>query len=105
MSMLNNFKALHQSDTPLLLANVWDAHTAKLAQNAGYTALGTSSHAIANSLGFEDGEKISFEALFFVVMHIVAVAKVPVSVDLEAGYSDEPQQVMEYVKQLANIGV
>lgn len=105
MSIVSNFKTLHQNDMPLLLANVWDAHTAKLAQEAGYTALGTSSHAIANALGFEDGEKISFEALFFVVKHIVAVAKVPVSVDFEAGYSDDPQQVAKYVKQLADIGV
>ncbi|MGS2764426.1 isocitrate lyase/PEP mutase family protein [Sinomicrobium sp. M5D2P9] len=105
MSIASNFKALHQNDTPLLLANVWDAHTAKLAQEAGYTALGTSSHAIANSLGFKDGEEISFEALFFVVKHIVAVAKVPVSVDFEAGYADDPKQVAKYVKQLADIGV
>jgi 2-methylisocitrate lyase-like PEP mutase family enzyme len=105
MSILSNFKALHQNDTPLLLANVWDAHTAKLAQEAGYKALGTSSHAIANSLGFKDGEEISFEELFFVLKHILAVVKVPVSVDFEAGYADDPKKVAKYVKQLTDIGV
>lgn len=105
MSLVSNFKALHQNDTPLVLANVWDAHTAKLAQEAGYKALGTSSHAIANSLGFKDGEEISFEALFFVLKHILNVAKTPVSVDFEAGYAEDPNQVAKYVKQLTDIGV
>lgn len=105
MSLVSNFKALHQNDTPLVLANVWDAHTAKLAQEAGYKALGTSSHAIANSLGFKDGEEISFEALFFVLKHILNVAKIPVSVDFEAGYAEDPNQVAKYVKQLTDIGV
>lgn len=105
MSIVSNFKALHQNFTPLVLANVWDAHTAKLAQEAGYTALGTSSHAIANSLGFKDGEEISFDELFFVLKHILAVAKIPVSVDFEAGYAEDPKQAAKYVKQLTDIGV
>ncbi len=105
MGIYNTFKALHQNDTPLLLANVWDAHTTQLAQKAGFTALGSSSHAIANALGYEDGEKISFEALLFVVKHIAAVATVPLSVDFEAGYADDPQQVAKYAKQLTELGV
>ncbi len=105
MSIYNTFKALHQNQTPLLLANVWDANTAQLAQKAGFTALGSSSHAIANTLGYKDGEVISFEALLFVVKHIAAVATVPLSVDFEAGYSDDPQQVAQYVKQLTELGI
>lgn len=105
MDTFNIFKALHQNEEPLLLANVWDAHSAKLAQQAGYKALGSSSHAIANSLGFEDGENISFEQLYFVVKHIKNVVQIPLSVDFEAGYSDNPEEVAQYVKQLADIGI
>lgn len=105
MDALNTFTALHKNENPLLLANIWDAHSAKLAQKAGYKALGSSSHAIANALGFEDGENISFEQLYFVVKHIMNVAKIPVSVDFEAGYSDDPEQVAQYVKKLTDIGV
>ncbi len=105
MDTLNTFKALHNSENPLLLANIWDAHSAQLAQKTGYKALGSSSHAIANALGYEDGENISFEQLYFVVKHIMNVAKIPVSVDFEAGYSDDPEQVAQYVKQLTDIGV
>ncbi|MGE4347054.1 MAG: isocitrate lyase/phosphoenolpyruvate mutase family protein [Flavobacteriaceae bacterium] len=105
MNTFNTFKTLHQSEIPLLLANIWDVHTAKLAQQAGYKALGTSSHAMANSLGFEDGENISFEQLYFMIKHIMNVAKIPVSVDFEAGYSDDPEQVAKYIKQLTDIGI
>lgn len=105
MDTFNIFKALHQNEEPLLLANVWDAHSAKLAQQAGYKALGSSSHAIANSLGFEDGENISFEQLYFVVKHIKTVVQIPLSVDFEAGYSENPEEVAKYVKQLADIGI
>ena len=102
---LQQFRSLHRQSKPLILGNVWDAYTARLAEEAGYKALGSSSHAIAFTLGYEDGEQISFEELFFVVKRIVANVKIPVSVDFEAGYSDDPSTVAAYVKQLADSGV
>lgn len=105
MNTVETFRQLHHQAEPLLLANVWDAHTAQLAQQAGYQALGSSSHAIANFLGYEDGENIDFEQLFFIVKHIRKVAEIPLSVDFEAGYSDDPAQVARYAKELADIGV
>jgi 2-methylisocitrate lyase-like PEP mutase family enzyme len=105
MNTVETFRQLHQQEKPLLLANVWDAHTAKLAQKAGFQALGSSSHAIANFLGYEDGENITFEQLFYIVKHIRNVAEIPLSVDFEAGYSDDPQEVARYAKELAEIGV
>lgn len=105
MHISETFRLLHRDKEPLLLANVWDAHSAKLAEKTGYKAIGTSSHAIANSLGYEDGEKISFDELYFVVKHIVNAVNIPVSVDFEAGYSDSPGKVAEYVEKLADIGI
>lgn len=102
---LAKFKKLHKQDSPLILGNVWDVHSAKLAEAAGFQALGTSSHAIAFSLGYPDGEQIPFEELFFVVSRIVKSVKIPVSVDFEAGYSKDPQQVANYAKQLTDIGI
>lgn len=48
-----NFAELHNQHEPLLIANVWDAASAVAAQEAGYQALGTSSAAIASTLGYE----------------------------------------------------
>jgi 2-methylisocitrate lyase-like PEP mutase family enzyme len=98
------FLKLHQGKEPLLLGNVWDAHSAKLAEKAGFKALGTSSHAIANAMGYEDGEEISFEELFFVVERIIQAVKIPVSVDFEAGYSDDPIEVTSRVMELTQVG-
>lgn len=102
---VTNFKKLHEKESPFLLGNVWDAHSAQLAGKAGFAALGTSSHAIANLLGYEDGENMSFEEHFFIIQRVVKVSNIPVSVDLEAGYSDDPKVVANYVKQLADAGV
>ncbi len=99
------FRELHQQASPLLLGNVWDAHSAKLAEKTGFAALGSSSHAIANLLGYEDGENISFDELFFIVQRIVKAVDIPVSVDFEAGYSADPEEVASHAKRLADIGV
>lgn len=105
ISKIQAFTNLHQLAAPLLLGNVWDAQTAILAEKAGFKALGSSSHAIAFTLGYADGEVLSFDELFFVVKRIVQSVKIPVSVDFEAGYSADPEQVATYVKQLADAGV
>lgn len=99
------FKQLHEQSDPLLLGNVWDAHSAQLAEKAGFQALGSSSHAIANAQGYADGEAISFGELFFVVERIKKAVSIPVSVDFESGYSDDPAVVASYVQQLADIGI
>ncbi|RXK79601.1 isocitrate lyase/phosphoenolpyruvate mutase family protein, partial [Klebsiella pneumoniae] len=51
-----------------------------------YKRQGSSSAAIAAMLGYEDGEEMSFDELFYVVSRIKTVSELPLSVDLEAGY-------------------
>lgn len=102
---ITGFKALHQQDTPLLLGNVWNAHTAKLAEQAGFQALGSSSHAMAFALGYTDGQNIPCDDIFHVIKRIVSVVSIPVSVDFEAGYSDDPKVVAGFVKLLEDVGI
>lgn len=99
------FKKLHQQDSPLVLGNIWDAQSAKIAEETGFQALGSSSHAMANLLGYADGEQISVDEILFLVERIVKAVKIPVSVDFEAGYSDNPEEVAKNVKRLTDIGV
>jgi len=105
MSSYNTFKSLHEQEQPLLLGNIWDVKTLQLAEKGGFKAAGSSSHAIANALGYADGEEMSFDTLLFVVKHIAKHATVPLSVDFEAGYSDNPEEVAKHVKQLTDLGV
>lgn len=102
---INELHKLHYGNEPLLIGNVWDAHTAKLAQENGFKALGSSSHAIAFALGYKDGEQIPVKELLFMLERILAVSKIPVSVDFESGYSDDPKKVAQYVKELHSMGV
>lgn len=102
---MTTFKDLHLQDEPLLIANVWDAVSAKAAEKLNFKALGTSSGAVAAILGYPDGEKISFDQLAFMVKHIAAAASIPLSVDMEGGYSREASEIIENMKQLADMGV
>ena len=77
-----NFKKLHFVNKPLLLANVWDAISAKAAEKAGFLAIGTSSHAIANMLGYEDGQNIPFDEMFFVIERIKKSVNIEISADI-----------------------
>lgn len=100
-----NFKDLHQQDKPLLLCNVWDVASVRVAERLGFTALGTSSAAMAAMLGYPDGEAMTFEELRYLVRRILANTHLPVSVDLESGYSREPQVIVERIVQLVEEGV
>ncbi|QNM98408.1 isocitrate lyase/PEP mutase family protein [Chitinimonas koreensis] len=100
-----DFAALHRQDTPLLIANVWDAASARAAEQAGYAALGTSSAAIAAMLGYADGEGLSFAELKQLVVRLRAASALPLSVDMEAGYGEEPAQVVANLAELAGLGV
>lgn len=99
------FTELHHQDTPLLIANVWDAASAVAAQQAGYQALGTSSAAIAAMLGYEDGEAMSFDELLYIVTRIRSVSTLPLSVDVEAGFGSSADEIAGHLKRLAQTGV
>lgn len=98
------FNALHGGDAPLLIANAWDAGSAVLWQHAGAQAIGTSSAALAWSCGHADGGVLPRAALLGRVREIVRVARVPVSVDVEDGYSQDPDAVGALVREVVEAG-
>lgn len=100
-----NFHNLHHQADPLVIGNVWDVPSSKTAEKIGFKALGTSSSAIATMWGYEDGENLSFSELRYVVERITANTQLPLSVDLESGYSRASQQIAQHIKELANLGV
>jgi 2-methylisocitrate lyase-like PEP mutase family enzyme len=99
------FFQLHQQAEPLLLANVWDAASASAAETAGYTAIGTSSAAIADSLGYADGEGIGFDELVALVARVRSVSGLPLTVDVEAGYGATSEAAVTNLRELAALGV
>lgn len=99
------FKNLHYQDKPLLIANVWDVPSAKTAEKLNFQALGTSSSAIASLLGYKDGEEMKFSELEYFIKRISLSTNLPLSVDLEAGYSRDPKQIANHIKRLSALGV
>ncbi|WP_104139433.1 isocitrate lyase/phosphoenolpyruvate mutase family protein [Arthrobacter sp. ZGTC131] len=82
------FRQFHSAAAaPLVLVNVWDAASAKLVEEAGATALATSSSAISWSLGFPDGSHLPTGLAVEAVRRIAAATTLPVTADIETGYA------------------
>ncbi|WP_046301289.1 isocitrate lyase/phosphoenolpyruvate mutase family protein [Mycobacterium sp. UM_Kg27] len=89
------FLALHQPGNPVILPTVWDVWSAKLAVGAGFAALTIGSKPVAESLGKADGEGMSFAEVLDRARKITAAVDVPVSLDIESGYAESPDRLVE----------
>jgi len=98
------FRALHHERPILVIANAWDAASARVFELAGARAVGTTSAGLAWSLGYPDGEQLDRSTLLGAVRQIVRVVDVPVTVDFVAGYGDTPAAVSESVEALIDAG-
>ncbi len=100
----DRFRALHHSDEPLRLVNVWDLVSARVAELAGAPALGTSSFAVAVAQGYPDGEHVPWPVVRDLVARIVDAVDLPVSVDIEAGRGAHPDAVAATVTDVVDAG-
>ena len=96
--------ALHSSDDPLILPNVWDVASARIIVDAGFPAIATSSAGVAFSLGYPDGEKIPREEMLEAVARIARAVKVPVTADVEAGYGPTPADAARTARAVIEAG-
>jgi 2-methylisocitrate lyase-like PEP mutase family enzyme len=100
-----DFKSLHQSDALFVLPNVWNARSAILFQELKFPAIATSSMAVANSIGYEDGEEMPFNDYLFIIKRILASIQVPLSVDMEMGYGANDEQIVTNIQRLTDLGI
>jgi 2-methylisocitrate lyase-like PEP mutase family enzyme len=98
------FRALHAPGNFLRLTNAWDVASARLAEDCGAKAVATSSAAVAWAHGYPDGEKLPKDVHITFVREIVRVVQVPISADIEGGYSDDPDEAAAFVIALAHAG-
>lgn len=99
----NQFHQLHQSGL-LILTNVADATGARLVEQLGSKAVATSSAAVAWVHGYPDGNTLPLERLVSTVESIARVTTVPLTVDIEAGYSDDLGRVAEVIDAVIAAG-
>jgi 2-methylisocitrate lyase-like PEP mutase family enzyme len=98
------FRTLHQGPALLVLPNAWDAGTARLIESLGAKAIATTSAGLAWSRGYPDGNALPTDQLIAAARDIARVIRVPLTVDIEAGYSDDPRAVAELVVRILDIG-
>ena len=100
----DRFRALHHGPDSFIIANAWDAGSARILAGLGFDAIATSSGAFAGTLGRRDGMVTREEAL----THCKAVCdavELPVSADLENGFGDAPEVAAETVRLAARTGL
>lgn len=98
------FAALHRPGHPLLLPNAWDVASALLLAKAGFPAVGTTSLGVTAAAGLVDGAGTGRAYTMAMAAAITARLAVPVTVDVEGGYSDDPAAVADLAAELANLG-
>lgn len=97
------FHRLHEEGL-LILPNAWDAGSARLIESLGAKALATTSAGVAWSHGYADGDRLPVRLLLATVAEIARLIRVPLSVDVEGGYSDDPATVGETVAAVIDAG-
>lgn len=99
------FNDYHQDSSILILPNAWDVMSAKIYEDLNYRAIGTTSAGIAASLGYSDGEQLPFESMLDVIEKITQSVNIPVSADIESGYGETIEEVLENVRKIIASGV
>ncbi|ELS57504.1 isocitrate lyase/PEP mutase family protein [Streptomyces viridochromogenes] len=97
------FAELHHGDEPLLLPNAWDHASARALAGQGFRAIGTTSLGVAAAAGLPDGTPAGRDETLRLAL---ALGSEPylLSVDAEDGYSEDPDEVGEFARQLAAVG-
>ena len=104
MSQAAVFKQLHAGPQILVLPNAWDAASAALMEAAGAKAVATSSAAVAWAHGYADGDLLPVPTLLAAIGEIARVVKVPLTADIEGGYSDDLATLAETIKGVVGAG-
>ena len=99
-----SFRDLHYADTPLVLPNAWDVPSALAFADAGFTAVGTTSFGVALTQGRADGARATRDANLRLAAQLTML-DCYVSMDIEDGYSDDPNAVADYVGRLGVAGI
>ncbi len=105
-SKFDRFRELHSRDGAFVIANPWNAGSAKILTSLGYEALATTSAGFAFSIGRRDSQLlISREDILENAAEIVTATALPVSADLEGGFGHAPEDCAETIRRAIDIGL
>lgn len=98
------FQQMHLGPSILVIANAWDAGSARVFEHAGMRAIGTGSAGIAFSRGYPDNERIPRDVILAATGEIVRAVKVPVTADILGGLGATVEAVVATVQEVIAIG-
>ena len=98
------FQQFHLGPQILVIANAWDAASARVFEQAGICAIGTGSAGIAFSHGYADNERIPREVILNATREMVRAVKVPVTADILTGLGETVDAVVATVKEIIAMG-
>lgn len=100
------FRALHRAGNCFVIPNPWDAGSAKILASLGFEALATTSSGCAFGLGRADGcGAVSAEEALANARDIVDATDLPVSGDLENGWSAQAEDMASAMRRAAEAGL
>jgi 2-methylisocitrate lyase-like PEP mutase family enzyme len=97
-------RSLHRPGDPLLLPNAWDVATARAVVAAGFPVVATTSGGVAATLGYSDHEGAPGDEMLSAAARIARGVDVPVTVDAEAGYGMEPDELVAALRSMGAAG-
>lgn len=95
---------LHQRPPILVMANAWDAISARIVEDAGFPAVATTSAGVAAVLGYPDGQRVPRNEMLEAVGRVARAVGVPVTADMEAGYGITPADMADTARTLIEAG-
>ena len=97
-------RSLHVPGRPLVLANAWDVASAKAVVAAGFPVVATTSGGVAATMGYEDHEGAPADEMLAAAARIARSVDVPVTVDAEAGYVMNPDDLVDALQRAGAAG-
>jgi 2-methylisocitrate lyase-like PEP mutase family enzyme len=98
------FQLYHKGPQVLVIANAWDAASARVFEHAGMRAVGTGSAGVAYSHGYPDNERIPRDVILAATREIVGAVQVPVTADILTGLGQTMDAVVATVKEVIAMG-
>lgn len=97
------FADLHHAEQPLFLPNAWDHASATALATRGFRAIGTTSLGVAAAAGLPDGASATRDETLRLA-RLLGAGPFLLSVDAEDGFSEGPDAVGEFARELAAAG-
>ncbi|MEP7197094.1 MAG: isocitrate lyase/phosphoenolpyruvate mutase family protein [Saprospiraceae bacterium] len=99
------FLKFHHDKEILVLLNSWDIASSKIVEATGYKAIATTSMGIAASLGYPDCEIIQLSEMIDAIRAIANNVQIPITVDIEAGYGNNLNEIIDSVRKIIATGI